>query len=260
MQHLVGQRPERFGHVQSRWWLDGVRQSLPWLAGCCLATVWRTLRRSHLSYKRGRRYVHSPDPLYAAKLATIGYVQQRAQAEPEQIVVLYEDELTYHRRPSLGYAYVPTGSDAPRADQGWGSDTLRRIAACLNVATGQLHSQQRAHWTVAALTRFLQLVDAAYPAAQRLYVALDNWPVHFHPQLRATLATTTKIRLLRLPTYAPWTNPVERVWRKLTQEALHLHRHTDDWPGLCAGVQAWLDDAQHPSEALLRYTGLLCPS
>jgi hypothetical protein len=245
--------------------LDGIRQAVDWLHGRwlhgrCLATVWQTLRRCHLSYKRGRRYVHSPDPLYAAKLATIGYVRGRVETEPGRVVLLYEDEMTYHRRPSLGYAYVPTGSDAPRANQGWGSETVRRIAACLDVTTGYLHSQQRAHWTVAALTCFFQQVAAAYPAATRLYVALDNWPVHFHPELRAALAATTRMRLLRLPTYAPWTNPVERVWRQLALDVVQLHRYTDDWPELCARVQAWLDAAQHPSVALLRSTGLLCPS
>jgi DDE superfamily endonuclease len=248
------------GVPRSRWWLGGIRQVVPWLEHRCLATVWQTLRRYHLSYKRGRRYVHSPDPLYTAKLATIGYVRQRATREAGRIVLLYEDEMSYHRRPSLSYAYVPTGSDAPRADQGWGADTVRRVAGCLDVHTGQFHSQQRAHWTSAALTRFLQQVATSYPQAERLYVALDNWPVHFHPDLRATLAATTPIRLLRLPTYAPWTNPVERVWRKLAQEVLHLHRHTDDWPGLCARVQTWLDAARPPAAALLRYTGLLCPS
>jgi transposase len=167
--------------------------------------------------------------------------------------------MAFHRRPSVSYAYALTGSDAPRAQQGWGPDTVRRVAGCLDTQTGQFHSQHRAHWTVAALLRFLQQVDACYPDAQRLYVALDNWPVHFLPTLRLPLAATTKIRLLRLPTYAPWTNPVERVWRKLAAEVLHLHRHTDDWLGLCERVQTWLDTAQHPSEAMLRYTGLLCP-
>ena len=259
MQQVVGQRPEHFGLPRSRWWLAGLRQSIPWLADCCLATVWQTLHRCGLRYKRGRRYVHSPDPLYQTKLATIGYVRARAQAEPQRVVVLYEDELTYHRRPSLGYAYVPSGSDAPRAAQGLGSDTLRRVAGCLDVHSGQFYSQQRAHWTVDALTHFLQGVDACYPDAERLYVVLDNWLVHFHPTLRATLAATTKIRLLPLPTYAPWTNPVERVWRKLAQEVLHLHRYTNDWPGLHGAVQDWLDRANQPSDALLRYVGLLCP-
>jgi len=81
LQHLVGQRPEHFGLTppRSRWWLGGIRQTLDWLQPRCLATVWQTLRRCHLSYKRGRRAVHSPDPLYAAKLATIGSARQRAR-------------------------------------------------------------------------------------------------------------------------------------------------------------------------------------
>ncbi len=83
--------------------------------------------------------------------------------------------------------------------------------------------------------------------------------IPLHPTLRATLAATTTMRLLPLPTYAPWTNPVERVWRKLAQEVLHLHRCTDDWPGLHGVVQDWLDRATQPSDALLRYVGLLCP-
>lgn len=262
LQHVVGQRPEHLGLGRSRWWLAGIRQVVDWLHNRCLATVWRTLQRCHLSYKRGRRYVHSPDPLYAAKLATIGYLRGRAATEPGRIVFLYEDEMSYHRRPSVGYAYVPTGTDAPRAEQGAGPDTVRRVAGCLDVRTGQFHSQQKSHWTVPALLRFFQAVDAAYPDAIRLYIALDNWRVHFLPSLREPLAATTRIRLVRLPTYAPWTNPVERVWRKLAAEVLHLHRHAvpNDWHGLVTRVQAWLDVAQQPSEALLRYTGLLCPS
>lgn len=260
LQDVVGQRPAHFGLARSRWWLAGVRQAVPWLAPCCLATVWQTLDRAHLSYKRGRRYVHSPDPLYREKLATIAYVRARAARELGRVVVLYEDELTYHRRPGVGCAYVPTGSDAPRAEQGLGADTTRRVAACLDVQTGQLHAEQRARWSVPVLTRFLQRVDASYPDVERLYVVLDNWPVHFHPDLRQTLAQTTKIRLVRLPTYAPWTNPVERVWRKLAQEVLLLHAWTACWAELQATVQAWLDQWQQPAPELLHYVGLLCPS
>ncbi|HKT40527.1 MAG TPA: IS630 family transposase [Ktedonobacterales bacterium] len=246
--------------ARSRWWLDGLRQCVPWLRGCCLATVWQTLHRCHLVYKRGRRYVHSPDPLYAAKLATIGYVRQRAVADPERVVVLYEDEFTYHRRPTVGRGYALAGSDQPRAGQGWRADTTRRIAACLDVGTGQVHAQQRAHWPAPALTGFFQQVAGRYPAAQRIYIALDNWPVHFQQDLRATLAATTPIRLLRLPTYAPWTNPVEQLWRKLYAEVLHLHRLADAWDELTQTVQAWLDQWLTPAPDLLRYLGLLCPT
>ena len=103
-----------------------------------------------------------------------------------------------------------------------------------------------------------EAVLAVYPTAQRIYVIQDNWPVHFHPELRAALVQTP-IRLVRLPTYAPWTNPVEKVWRKLYAAVLHLHRFADAWDELTQTVQAWLDQWAEPTSHLLRYVGLLCP-
>lgn len=64
------------------------------------------------------------------------------------------------------------------------------------------------------------------------------------------------IQLLFLPTYAPWTNPVEKLWRWLEQEVLHLHPFGDDWEGLKAAVAAFLERFRGPSPELLRYVGL----
>jgi DDE superfamily endonuclease len=211
-------------------------------------------------YKRGRRHVHSPDPAYAAKLATVAYVRARAEAEPERVVTLYLDELTYYRRPTVAAGYALAGQDAPWAEQGWGRNTSRRIAACLDPRTGQLVAWQRSQFDRRTLLRFYrQAVVPAYPMAQRIYVLQDNWPVHFHADVLAGLADSP-IRLVRLPTYAPWTNPVEKVWRKLYAEVLHLHRFVDAWEELTQTVQAWLDQWAGPSPELLRYVGLLCPN
>lgn len=250
--------------ARSGWWLDGIRQAVAWLRWHCLATVYQTLRRSQLVYKRGRRHVHSPDPAYAAKLATVAYVRARAAQEPQRIVALYEDELTYYRRATVGGGYTHAGADGPVAEQGWGGNTRRRIAACLDPQTGRLVSWQRSHFDLRTLLRFYrEAVVPTYPAGARIYVIQDNWPVHFHDDLLAGLVDTP-IRLVRLPTYAPWTNPVEKVWRKLYAEVLHLHRFVDAWDALTQTVQAWLDQWADPSPTLsaelLRYIGLLCPN
>ena len=108
---------------------------------------------------------------------------------------------------------------------------------------------------VAELAAFFRRLLAAYPTADVVYVALDNWPAHFLPGVVGPLAGTP-VRLLRLPTYAPWTNPVEKVWRKLKQEALHQHDFADDWAGLQAEVEAWLARARADPRGLRRYTGL----
>ena len=49
----------------------------------------------------------------------------------------------------------------------------------------------------APLRRSFHAVAAADPQAERLYIALDNWPVHFHPDLRAALPP--QLTLLPVP-------------------------------------------------------------
>lgn len=243
---------------RTRWWLAGVRQAIPWLRERCLATVWRTLRRWRLAYKRGRRHVHSPDWEYEAKVQRIETITWYSRQAPGRIVRLYEDELTYYRHPTLAQGYALCGSKTPQAEQGTGYNTARRIAACLDVETGRLLAWQRSHFERETLLKFYQTVEAAYPAADQLFLIHDNWPVHWHPDMLTGLRGS-KLTLVALPTYAPWLNPVEKVWRKLYQEVLHLHPWTNAWEQLQATVQAWLDQWTDGSTDLLRYVGL-CPT
>lgn len=247
--------PRLFQLERSRWWLDGVRRTIEGLQTYTLAGVHKWLKRLGLCYKRGRHYLHSPDPYYDLKMAYVHAALAQAGSDPERTVFLYMDEFTYYRRPSLAATYAPCASKQPLALCGYRSTRSQRIATCLNPLTGATFSWQRNRFDVPTLIRFFRAVEQAHPAAQRIYVALDNWPNHFHPQLLLALQNTP-IVLLRLPTYAPWTNPVEKFWRRLNQELLHLHDLADDWRGLQAAVQLWLDRWLSPSTDLLRYVGL----
>jgi transposase len=258
----VGQPPAALGvasSYQTRWWLAGVRQVVPWLRERCLSTVWSALQDAGVRWRRGRPHVHSPDWLYSAtvqRLATITWYSRQA---PQRLVRLYQDEVTYYRRPTLGYAYTRVADQSqPLAEQGPHANTARRIAGCLDAATGALHAWQRAHFDHETLLHFYQDVEAAYPQADQLFLLQDNWPVHRQRELLAALGGS-KFTVVFLPTYSPWLNPIEKVWRKLYQEVLHLHRRAAQWDMLQANVQTWLDQHQAPSTALLRYCGLLCP-
>jgi putative transposase len=232
-----------------------LRNLCVWLWPLSLTGVRYVLRRLGITYKRGRRYVHSPDQAYSQKMALVAEARAQAQAEPERVVFLYQDELTYYRRPSVAQGYAETGSDGPRADQGHGSNKKRRIAGCLNAVTGALVSWQRSTFGVEVLLRFYKAVEAAYPEAEVIYMAQDNWPVHTHPKVREYLESS-RIRVLFLPTYAPWTNPIEKVWRKLYGEVLHQHELKDRWGELIGLVEGWLERHAGPSVELLRYVGL----
>lgn len=228
---------------------------MPALAGYSLVGVWKVLRRLKLRYKRGREYLHSPDALYGQKMAYVEAASQWVQTHPDTAVMVYVDELTYYRRPSLASAYAPRGHHQVAVALGYRSNTHRRIAAALNVQTGQVIARQRATFDRKTFLAFLRSIQAAYPAARRIFVVMDNWPVHFHPDILLA-CQDTPLMLLRLPTYAPWTNPVEDLWRRLKQELLHHHPFDDDWESLKTAVDAWLAQWETPSTDLLHYVGL----
>lgn len=260
---VLHQAPAAFGlahSYQTRWWLDGIRRVVPWLAHRCLATICRTLRRAGIRYRRGRRHVHSPDPQYAVKVARLATITWYCRADPARNVRLFQDELTYYRRPSVAQGYtLVVARTQPLAEQGLHANTMRRIAGALDAQTGQLHSWQRAHFDHQTLLRFYAAVEAAYPHADQLFLIQDNWPVHQQADLVAALRGS-KFTLVWLPTYAPWLNPIEKAWRKLYAEILHLHPWAQQWEVLQTHVQAWLDRHHEPNHELLRYCGLLCPS
>ncbi len=255
---MVHRSPRCFGLERSRWRLADLGRIVPWLRGLPLGSIHRLLGRLGVRYKRGRQYMHSPDLAYDAKLAAVTAAQLWARTEPEAVVLLYQDEFTYYRRPSVSRGWAPCGADAPRAWQGWGTNKRRRVAACLNAITGSLVTWQRGRFDRKTLLRYYAAVVAAYPEADVIFLAQDNWPVHTHPDVLAGLPA--KLVLLALPTYAPWTNPVEDVWRALNGDVLHHHRFGDDWAGLQAAVADWLDQWGRASPMLLGRVGLApCP-
>lgn len=256
LEEVIHHSPRTYGLPASRWTLEGLRKVVPWLANLSLPGIYKVLRRLRIHYKRGRAYLHSPDPDYDAKMERVKDSIDEAEADPEHVVVLYEDEKTYYRRPMVGYSYARAGSDEPHAKQGLAYNSHYRIAGSLDIHTGSFWSSQRPQFDRYALVEYYLQLEQHYPEATRIYIVQDNWPVHFHPDVLEALKDT-KIELLRLPTYAPWTNPVEKVWRKLSQEVLNLHEFIDDWAALKSEVAKFLDSLTDGSRALLHYVGLL---
>lgn len=255
LEYVIHRSPQSQGFERSRWWLDGIGKAIEWLANASRAQILQMLHRFGLSYKRGRIYMHSPDHDYDLKLAYVQKAYEMAQNKPDEVVLLYQDELTYYRRPSVARGYAQRGSDNPRAYQGVGSNKKRRVCGTLNAVTGDFFAWQRARFDRDNLLNYYLEVDKMYPDAKTIFIVQDNWSVHFHPKILQGLSRT-KITLLRLPTYAPWTNPIEKVWLKLKQELLHLHRFNDDWQALQDAVENWLQRCDDNPTSLLRFVGL----
>lgn len=131
-----------------------------------------------------------------------------------------------------------------------------RVAGFLDDCTGALLCWDASKITASKLARCFKEVSAAYAGYETVYVAIDNWPVHFHPKVEAALAASPNIRILRLPTYSPWLNPIEKVWRFARQKAAHAHRLSGDFGAFKDRIRDCLAGTAADLQALLQYVGL----
>lgn len=216
----------------------------------------RRLKKWKIQLRRTRSYITSPDEHYREKVTLLRRVQE--QAAQGQLVLLYGDEHTFYRQPLAGQVWHEQGGGGkrqPRCVRSHRSDTKRRTIAAMNAQTGQVHWHGCSMSRIKELCLFLKQLRTAYHDT-RVVLVWDNWPVHLHEKV-LTCAHEQKIELVFLPTYAPWLNPIEKLWRWLKHDVLTAHRDSDNWLQLRGRVEEFLQRFKNPSEQLLRYCGLL---
>lgn len=256
LQEILHHSPLLYNQLRTTWHLKSIRAVVPWLAQISLPGLCKLLKRLNVCYRRGQAHVHSPDLHYDQKLADIANARDLAQQAPQEVIFLYEDEFTFFSRPLVGRSSQPIGGKGAKAT---GAALItRRLAGCVDVASGAVIVRQRDRFNVKEMYRFFYFVEKQYPDADVIYIALDNWPVHFHGYVSDHLAARhSRIRLLPLPTYAPWTNPMEKVWLKLVRELLTHHPLGTQWKALKELLTRWFDAHREGSAELLHSVGLL---
>jgi transposase len=245
---------------QRCWTLQRLQATFPWLAHYrTLSGVWRAVRRAGQRLRRGRPRQFSPDPAYVAKEAHLLTVLRQVAASGGTAVAVFVDEFTYHHWPLPGRTWAPGQGPPPVAERAAPGERQRRIVAGLDACTGRVVARQANSIRSATFIAFLRQLARAYPTARKLYVILDNWPVHTNPKVTAAVAKLERLELVALPTYAPWLNPIEKLWDWLKAAELRQHTLAGRWEALQARVTAFLARFAEGSEALLRRVGLRGP-
>lgn len=257
VQGVCYRSPQLYDLPRSRWSLALLRKTIGWLADKSLSCLSQLLKRMHVSYKRGRLAVHSPDLFYEVKLARIRAAYQQMHQDPTRVVLLYLDEHLVGRYPTVARCYSSTGAPGMQARQSAGYNSMLRIVGCLDAASGAVIAKRYGSVTVDNFLKFLQMVEAQYPDAEVISIALDNWTVHVNERvLPALQARQSKIQLLFQPTYAPWTNPMEKVWLRFNEDVSHMHPHWAKWQPWRLRIDDWIAQVRPASQAMLQATGV----
>lgn len=250
--------PHTPGPPPTRWTLRTIRVSIPALRDYSLSGVWRVLQRCECRLHSPKLRHFSPDDAYASKEARLLDCLREVREQPEEKVLVFLDEMGYYRWPTASFDWValPPDEVVPKVERA-GNNSQWRMVGALNALTGQVTYLDNYIVGRQQLITFYGRLVQAYPDAEKLYVVQDNWSIHTHADVVEALREWPQIEPIWLPTYAPWLNPIEKLWRWLRQMLLHCHRSVKDWKNLREQVRTFMAQFSSGSQALLRYVGLL---
>ena len=134
-------------------------------------------------------------------------------------VFYYVDEFNISWMPTLRAMWSPKGQQVmistpgqPKRHYGLGA---------VNYHTGETVVIIRRRKRRKEVAELLQLLVDKHPTGT-IYVAWDNANTHEDDEVEAVVrAAAGRLVLLYLPTYSPWLNPIEMLWRHFRREVTH---------------------------------------
>lgn len=181
---------------------------------------------------------------------------KQAREKPDEVALLFEDEASFYRQPSQAWLWSWMGRHQPKMRYSQRSNTRMRVVGFLEACTGQVLAWDMSQVTVGEMARCVGRVSAGLADKKVIYIVWDNWLVHDHPTVQAAIQKDSRIRIVSLPTYAPWLNNIEKFWRLLRQHVAHAHPWSDDFIQFRQTIRHKVGQYANGSPDLLRYVGL----
>lgn len=143
----------------------------------------------------------------------------------------YADEFNVSWLPTLRAMWGPRGQQVMIPTPG--QPTKHYGLGAVNYHTGETVVLTRRRKRRKEVAELLAALVAKHPTGT-VYVAWDNADTHADDEVEAVVrGAAGRLVLLYLPTYSPWLNPVEMLWRHFRREVTHCE--------LFASVQALLE-------------------
>jgi len=222
---VMERSPRDFGFLRSRWTCAAAAVLL-WSyfhLAVSRETVRRWLHREGLVWRRPRPVLRRRDPLRRAKLRAL---RRLLTGLPADEVAVFEDEVDINLNPKVGSMWMRRGQQAEVETPG--DNEKRYLAGSMNWRTGALWVTEGSRRDGALFVRHLEELRLRLRRYRVIHVICDNARFHQAAKCKRLQGYLRRwghrIVLHYLPTYAPETNPIERVWWHLHDEITRNHQ------------------------------------
>lgn len=227
LQKLVEQEPCQVGYSFSTWTCaDLVRE----LVKKGFEAVSSETIRVHLhavGYRvlRPVLSIASPDPDYRRKVKRLE--KYKKQAKNGEILLYFQDEIDLNLLPGILRCWTLRGSQrkvmTPRLN------VKRYGFGAVNYVSGQtlhrIEEHKNSTGFCAFIEQFMQTVTQSPDYhGQKIVLVVDNFRIHRSRKTVEFLKLyADQLILFALPTYSPWLNLIERLWKHLRRKVTHNH-------------------------------------
>lgn len=227
LQKLVDQEPRQAGYSFSSWTCaDLVRE----LVKNGFEAVSRETIRVHL-HALGYRVLRpvlsiaSPDPEYRCKAKRLE--KYKKQAKNGELLLYFQDEFDLNLLPGIQRCWTQRGSQ--RKVMTPGLNQKRYGFGAVNYVSGQTLHRIEEHKDSAGFCAFVEqfmhtVTHSPDYHGQTIILVVDNFRIHTSKKTLEFLKKyADQLILFRLPTYSPWLNLIERLWKHLRRKVTHNH-------------------------------------
>ncbi len=227
LKKLVEQEPRKAGYSFSSWTCADLLHELirKGFEAVSSETIRAHLHTLGYRVRRPVLSIASPDPEYRQKVKSLKKYQK--QAKNGEILLYYQDEIDLNLLPGIMRCWTLEG--AQRKVPTPGQNQKQYGFGAVNYVSGQtvhcIEERKNSVGFCAFIEQFMQTVTQAPDYhGQKIVVVVDNFIIH---RSRKTQEFLEKYRdhllLFLLPTYSPWLNLIERLWKHLRRKVTHNH-------------------------------------
>lgn len=227
LKKLVEQEPRQAGYSFSTWTCADLLRELirKGFEAVSSETIRAHLHDLGYRVRRPVLSIASPDPEYKQKVKKLKRYQK--QAKNGEILLYYQDEIDLNLLPGIMRCWTLEG--VQRKIPTPGVNQKQYGFGAVDYVSGQtLHRIEERKNSVgfcAFIEQFLQTVTHAPEYhGQKIVLVVDNFIIHHSRKTQEFLEKyADQLLLFMLPTYSPWLNLIERLWKHVRRKVTHNH-------------------------------------
>ena len=169
--------------------------------------------------------IASPDPDYQQKVKKLERYKQ--QAKHGEILLYFQDEVDLNLLPGILRCWTLQGTQ--RKVMTPGVNVKQYGFGAVNYLTGKTLHRMADHKNSDAFCAFVEqfmqtITQSPDYHGQKIVMVVDNFIIHHSQKTMKFLEKySDQLILFALPTYSPWLNAIELLWKHLRRKVTHNH-------------------------------------